>query len=121
MREYINPNELIYTEEMQNRLANITHDIVEFNPVVCVSTEEGLKIIDGHNRSEYAKQNNIEVPFVSIEEEKYNKLVELGYDNMEIAYAILVENNEDEAAKCINWQFPGANIMVRGEEAYREI
>ncbi|WP_265445142.1 hypothetical protein [Acetivibrio straminisolvens] len=119
MREYVNPNKLIFTEEMQNKPLGEVSEI--YNPVVCVKTEDGLKIIDGHNRVNAAIECNLEVPYVAIEEEKYIELLELGFDDIEIAYAILIENGEHDAATALDQQFPGAMVSRRGTDAWMKI
>ena len=114
------PDDLIYREIMQSRLDQTRELFPEgegYHPIVAVKTSQGFEIIDGHNRTEVAKERGDAIPVVVIPQQQYESLLKRGFDDMEIAYAALDLAGEGDAAESINQQFPGARILQRGMEA----
>lgn len=111
-------NTLISTEDMQNNIDRVAEfcgdNVDEWNPIVAV---EG-KIIDGHNRVAYASSIGADrIPAESISRGAYEHLQNAGFDNIEIAFAVLWNAEEYDAATAVSNQFPGAGVAVRGREA----
>lgn len=119
-RSEIDPNTLIFREDEQNQLEAVRENFPEgedYFPAVTVRTDEGIEIIDGHNRASVAIERGDQLPIVEIPESSYDALQEAGYDDMEIAYASLSQAGEIEAAEAIDRQFPGARVGIRGDDA----
>jgi len=125
MKKTVKATELIFTEFSQDNLTSMIEFLKEsgevFSPVVCIETEEGLEIIDGHNRTAAAKELDMMVPVVYITETIFSELKEQGYDHMEIACGILTAEEEYEAAQNLNAQFGGARLLKKGDEVARII
>lgn len=115
----INPNTLVFRENMQNRIEEVARRFVDdnYSPIVTV----GDMILDGHNRAAVAIERGHNIPAVCLAKAEYQYLVELGYDDMEISYAALTAADEIEAAMTYVDQFAGSNIFERGEEAYDKL
>lgn len=84
----------------------------EADPIAVVDSE----ILDGHHRYEAALLAGVEVEVVSITGEKYDELLEAGYDDVEIAAAIHEANGNYDAANNIDIKFGGI-VRDRAEEA----
>lgn len=127
VRKSVNPNDLVFREEDQNRTSEILDRLgdnpEEWNPIVLIGGEDGQEtILDGHNRASVAQEiGATEIPAVSISEAEYKFLQDRGYDDAEISYAALSRAEEYEAASAINQQFPGSGVGRRGREAENDL
>ena len=112
------PSKLTYREEGKANMANVRlifEDGID-NPIVVIEYPGQAVILDGHHRANLAKENGWLIPGLPISGDRYAKLTSLGYDDMEISYAVLVESGNYEAAESIEAMFPGSPIADRGEE-----
>ena len=116
----VDPHSLIYREADQNR-TNAVREMFPagdgYTPIVTVRTARGTEILNGHNRAEVARERGDRLPSVSINERQYDLLKSKGFDDTEISYAALVLARETDEARNIDSQFPGANVIERGEDA----
>ena len=111
------PESLIFREEEQNNLDFVRDKFPGAEgiaPITAVKTLDGLEIINGHNRTLVAKENDKDVEVVGIEEELYTQLKDAGFDDMEISYGMLVDAGYDDFASGIDNQFPGSEVGKRG-------
>lgn len=116
----INPKDLVFRENMQNRLDNIRSRFSDiYNTITVVDDGTELIIIDGHNRASVAEERGHMIDAAIISKKQYNMLQAKGYDDMEISYAILTAVDDIDSAMTYVDQFAGSNIFVRGEAAYQ--
>ena len=112
----VNPNTLIFREEMQNRVDEVAARFADGN-YPAITAVDNL-ILDGHNRAKVAIDNDDVITVVNLTQSEYDYLSDLGYDDMEISYAALTAAGEIDAAMAYIDQFAGSSIFERGEEAY---
>ena len=122
MTKTINPKNLTFREHDQNNTAAIRKGFqTEYPPIVVIEDGGELSILDGHNRAVVAMERGHYLEAVIISAEDYSRLQGLGYDDMEIAYAALVEGGEQDQADCVAEQFGSFGIAKRGLEAWQEL
>lgn len=121
----VDPKTLNFRENEQNRIDEVRELFPEgdgyFPAVVIVETGGDRTILDGHNRASVAIERGDKLPIVDVARDEYTALQELGFDDIEIAYAALTRAGENDAASALNQQFPGANVADRGTEAWQEL
>ncbi len=117
----IEPSNLTFRENMQNRIAEVSKSFPEgegYPPIVTIETQHGPLILDGHNRAAVAAVRGDKLRHVSISEDEYDMLRKAGFDDMEISYGVLTRAGEDEQASNIAQQFPGSSVASRGMKAF---
>ena len=120
----IAPNELEFRESEQNRTSEVAERFQggDYNPiVVIVGDGDRAVILDGHNRASVAADRGHKIPAVAVTRREYDSLSDLGFDDIEIAYAALVRAGQEDAASDLDRQFSGAAVMRRGMEAWQEL
>ena len=121
--EIIDPSELTYREDMQNRLDSVRNRFMgdDYAPIVVIRYGDNRVILDGHNRATIAAERGHKIKAVTINSDQYDMLKNLGYDDMEISYAALTAGGEIDTAMSYVDQFSGSNIFERGEKAYLKL
>lgn len=119
----VDPSTLVFREGMQNRLDSVRARFAGdgYSPITAIDTQDGVVILDGHNRAMVAQERGHNLPVVILSQAEYDYLVGMGYDDMEISYAALTAVDEIDAAMAYVDQFAGSNIFERGEEAYSKL
>ena len=121
-RMYVDPDTLIFREGDQNRTEGVSSaytNTEDMPAIVVIIGKDGEKtILDGHNRASVALSRGDNLAAVSLTQNQYDELQNNGYDDIEIAYATLRENNENDAADDLESQFPGAGVAERGKQAW---
>lgn len=118
MAKQVNPSELIFRESDQNSLDAIRAAFPgdEYSPIVVIRDANGARtILDGHNRATVAAERGHLIPAVEIYRGAYETLSE-SYTDMEIAYGVLDNAGEYDAANALDDQFPGSNVAGRGAD-----
>lgn len=113
--EKINPNELIFTEEEQSQIDIVKERFLpeDLPPITVI---DGKTVIDGHNRASVAIEAGVDIKTISIKKDLFDRLRKEGFDEAEISYAMLVDAKEFEASDLIGNQFPGSDIVNRGNK-----
>lgn len=118
MAELLDTTDLVFRERDQDprkvrELAELFAE-GEYAPIVVVA--ETLEIIDGHHRARAAIANGHQIQAVTIAQADYDRLRD-GYDDMEIAFAVLLRDGESDTAYSIDAAFGGI-VAPRGLAAY---
>jgi len=118
--QLVDPATLTFREEQQHRLDEVRERFPEgeaYSPIVTVRDGPEREILDGHNRAAVAQERGDRIPVVDISRNAYEALSAAGFDDIEIAFAALVDADEADAAYSLNAQFPGAGVSTRGLRA----
>lgn len=75
------------------------------------------EILDGHHRYEASRRAGIAINSINITKAQYQSLQEAGYDDMEIACAAHLTYGDIDNATAYEFQFPGAGVLDRANEA----
>lgn len=117
----IDPATLTFREKDQERLDTVRDDFRPgdgYTTIVTIAQPDGeQQILDGHHRSTVAMERGDTVPATAITADEYKALRDRNYDDQEIAYAALTLAGDEESASSINRQWPGADVMGRGDRA----
>lgn len=118
----INPNTLTFREHDQNNTASIRKGFQNDYPAIVVITDgDTMTILDGHNRAVVAMERGHALEAAVISAGDFSRLKAAGYEDMEIAYAALVEGGEQDQADCLAAQFKGLDVAERGFGAWQEL
>lgn len=117
----VDPAALNFREPEQNRKSDLTADTDVFDPIVVIDDGGDLSILDGHNRASVALDRGDDISAVKVTQEEYDRLLEKGFDDGEIAWAALQRANQSYAAGNLESQFPGAGIAKGGDKAWDEL
>lgn len=93
----------------------------EIHPVVLVRTEHGREILDGHHRWMGAKEAERPVRAVEISGLNFDYLKDLGFTDMDIAYAALAMGDCWDAADGVKSQYDGKPVRRTGFLAYERL
>lgn len=124
-RRMVPVDDLVFTESDQSRLREVREWLVpgmdpeDIPPLAVVQARGEMRIIDGHNRAVVAKEIGIDrVPVVRILEKPFNEFKRRGFDEIEIAAAMMENAGEFEQASALDSQFNGAGVSRAADEIH---
>jgi len=108
------PASLIFRESEQNNIDGVRDYFAEgdgYYPAVVIKAQDGVSILDGHNRARVAADRGDKLPVVEISEAQYQAAKRVAGDDIDIAHAALEMAGEDDAASGLRAKFPGTSML----------